>query len=393
MRNTIRTVLISGASIAGPALAYWLGRYGFQPTVVELAPGPRTGGYAVDFRGPANHTVLTRMGILDELRELQTGGYPMRFVDERGRQVLHLPATFAGGDVEVLRSDLSRVLREHSAPTTEYLFGDTITGLHQTPDGIEVTFQRAAPRTFDLVIGADGLHSAVRALAFGPERRFVSYLDYYIARWDVPNHLGVGHESISLNIPGRMVGITGDRHDPSQACAFVVFASPELDYDRHDESQQKKLVADAFTGVGWEVPTLLAGLRDADSLFFDSISRVDIDPWHTGRVGLVGDAACGATLGGMGTGTAIIGAYVLAGELARCEGDHAAAFARYDEVVRGLAQRCQRGGDRAGKFLAPRGRTALWLRNRTLSNRFLLNLMLKAGENQASYIDLPDYPC
>src|SRR5437867_1154402 len=170
----MKNVLISGASVAGPALAYWLGRYGFNPTVVEVAPALRGGGYAVDFRGPTHMTVLDRMGVLDELRRRQTGGSPMRFVDEAGRELLHLPGEFAGGDLEVLRSDLSRVLYEHSRDTTEYVFGDSITSLTETPGGVHVTFERGAPRTFDLVIGADGLHSNVRRLAFGPEDRYVT---------------------------------------------------------------------------------------------------------------------------------------------------------------------------------------------------------------------------
>jgi hypothetical protein len=149
MHNT--NVLISGASVAGPALAYWLGRYGFQPTVVEEAPALRGGGYAVDFRGPAHLQVLERMGVLEELRRLQTGGSPLRFVDETGRQLLYLPGEFAGGDVEILRSDLSRVLYEHSRDTTEYLFGDSIAAMTQTADSVQVSFERGAERTFDLV--------------------------------------------------------------------------------------------------------------------------------------------------------------------------------------------------------------------------------------------------
>jgi 2-polyprenyl-6-methoxyphenol hydroxylase-like FAD-dependent oxidoreductase len=140
-------VLISGASVAGPALAYWLGRHGFNPTVVEVAPALRGGGYAVDFRGPAHLQVLERMGVLEELRRLQTGGSPLRFVDETGRTLLHLPGEFAGGDVEVLRTDLSRVLYEHSRDTTEYRFGDAIAAMTQTPGGVEVTFERGAERT------------------------------------------------------------------------------------------------------------------------------------------------------------------------------------------------------------------------------------------------------
>ncbi|WP_418960717.1 FAD-dependent monooxygenase [Streptomyces tritici] len=385
-----KNVLISGAGIAGPALAHWLGRHGFRPTVVELAPALREGGQAVDFRGETHLTVLRRMGVLDELRRIRTGGSPMRFVDERGRTLLHLPGEFAGGDVEVLRGDLSRVLHEHSAPWTEYVFGDSVTALHETAEGVHVTFRHGAPRTFDLVVGADGLHSQVRRLAFGPEEDYVTHLGYYAATWSLPNHLGIREGSVGFNAPGRLASVGVDHRDPARAGAFFVFASPQVAYDRHDQERQKALVAEAFDGLGWEVPGLLDSLRQAPELYFDSISRADVPSWSAGRVALLGDAACGATIGGMGTGTGVVAAYVLAGELARAGGDHRTAFARYERLLRGYAEQCQKGGDRTGAFLAPATRTGLRLRNGLLSRRTLLNLMLKEGE-KVSTVVLPDY--
>ncbi|MFG2330842.1 FAD-dependent monooxygenase [Streptomyces sp. NPDC048604] len=388
--RSARRVLISGAGIAGPALAYWLGRYGFRPTVVEVAPGLRQGGQAVDFRGETHLTVLKRMGVLDELRRIQTGGSPMRFVDERGRTLLHLPAEFAGGEVEVLRGDLSRVFHDHSLPWTEYVFGDSVTGLDQTADAVHVTFRHGPPRTFDLVIGADGLHSQVRRLAFGPEEDYVSHLGHYAATWTLPNHLGVAAGSVGLNAPGRLASVGADHRDPTRAGAFFVFASPPLAYDRHDVERQKTLIAEAFAGLGWEVPRLLDSLRQAPELYFDSISRADVPSWSAGRVALVGDAACGATIGGMGTGTGVVAAYVLAGELGRAGGDHRTAFARYEGLLRGYAENCQKGGDRTGMFLAPATRAGLRLRNGLLKRRTLMNLMLKEGQ-KVSTVPLPDY--
>ena len=163
-------VLVSGAGIAGPALAYWLSEYGAEVTVVEIAPAPRKSGFAVDFRGPTHLGVLEKMGVLDELRRIQTHGGAMSTVAEDGREIFRLPEAFAGGDVEVLRRDLSRVIYERGADRAEYLFGDSITGLRQPSAGVHVDFGQAASRTFDLVVGADGLHSVVRGLAFGAER-------------------------------------------------------------------------------------------------------------------------------------------------------------------------------------------------------------------------------
>ncbi|MED7949725.1 FAD-dependent monooxygenase [Streptomyces sp. BE303] len=383
-------VLISGASIAGPALAYWLGRYGFETTVVELAPALRGGGQAVDFRGRTHLTVLERMGVLDELRALDTGGSPMTFVDRRGRQLLRLPADFAGGDVEVPRGELAQALHRRSLPHTEYLFGDSITAMEETPTGVRVAFRNGAPREFDLVIGADGLHSNVRRLAFGPEEDYVRHLGYYAATWQLPNYLGLPPGSVGLNVPGRLAAVGADHRDPTRAGAFFVFASTELRYDRHDVAQQKALIQDAFAGLGWEVPGLLESLRQAPELYFDSISRADVPAWSSGRIALLGDAACGATIGGMGTGTAVVAAYVLAGELARACGDHRTAFARYEHTVRDYAQGCQKGGDRTGPFLAPGTATGLRVRNGLLNRRWILDRMLEMGK-QVSSVDLPDY--
>ncbi|MCK7622404.1 FAD-dependent monooxygenase [Streptomyces sp. RS10V-4] len=386
------TVLISGASIAGPALAYWLGRYGFRPTVVERAPALREGGQAVDFRGATHRTVLERMGLLPELRRIQTGGSPIRFVDEHGRTLLHLPAEFAGGELEVLRGDLARVLHEHSLPRTEYLFGDSVSRLTETSTGVRADFHSGLTRDFDLVIGADGLHSHVRRLVFGPEEDYVSHLGHYAATWQLPNDLGVANGSVGYNTPGRLAAVGAGPGNPDRAQAFFVFAAPRLRYDRHDPDQQKRLITDAFSDLGWQVPHLLATLRQAPELYFDSISRADVATWSRGRVCLVGDAACGATLGGMGTGTAMVAAYVLAGELARAQGDHRAAFTRYENRLRGYAQGCQSGGGRTGRFLAPRTAAGIRFRNALLSRPLFLNGMLRLGERVSSTVDLPDYP-
>ncbi|CAN3982312.1 FAD-dependent monooxygenase [Kitasatospora purpeofusca] len=384
-------VLISGAGIAGPALALWLGRYGFEVTVAEAAPHLRGGGQAVDFRGTTHLTVLERMGVLDDLRRIRTGGSPMRFVDGSGRTRLHLPAEFAGGDVEVLRGDLVRVLYEHSRPFTDYRFGESVSELRQDADGVHVRFRSGEARTFDLVVGADGLHSNVRRLAHGPEERYVTHLGHYAAGWSLPNYLGIGpgEGSVGLNVPGRLAAVGTSHRDPDTAAAFFVFSSPALTYDRHDQEQQKAIIARAFAGTGWEVPRLLASLAEADDLYFDSISRADVPNWSAGRVALVGDAACGATIGGMGTGTGIVAAYVLAGELAAAAGDHAAAFARYEGLLRAYARGCQKGGDRAGRFLAP-GAVGLRLRNWSLNRPRILDWMIEEGR-KATHLDLPDY--
>ena len=385
------TVLISGASIAGPSLALWLSRYGFNPTVVEIAPDLRVGGNAVDFRGDVHLPVLAQMGVLEDLRRLQTGGTAMRFIDRHGRVRLELPAEFAGGELEVLRGDLARVLYEHTRDATEYIFGDSIISLTETPHGVDVGFASGGRRRFDLVIGADGVHSAVRRLTFGPEERYVTHQGYYVAAWDVPNHLGLGRDSLQYNEPGRMVSICGDHRDPAKATAFAAFASPARHYERRDRTAHEQLLGEVFAGMGWQASQLLAALGSAPELYVDAICRVDIEPWARGRIALLGDAAWGATIGGMGNGTAVVGAYVLAGELAAAGGDHHLAFTSYQRLLRDFVRRCQDTGNGTGRFLVPRRAATIWLRNTWLNQRPVKNMMLKVAKDRTEAIDLPDY--
>ena len=309
-------VLISGASIAGPTLAYWLERYGFDVTVVELAPALRSGGYAVDFRGGVQLAVLDRMGLLDQVRAHQTGGHPGRFVDETDATVLSLPCEFTGGNLEIQRADLSRLLYDHSRERVEYRFGDSIAALNQTPAGVDVTFDHAPSERFDLVIGADGLHSRVRRLAFGPEDDYVRHLGYYIAGWDLPNIWELDGEQRFHNRPGTLAGVSEQMHRPDRANTTFIFAAPVDPELRGNRDRQGDLLRRVYAGQGWYVPQLVAAFPSATDVYFDSVSRVEVPRWSTGRIALLGDAASGATLSGTGTGTAIVGAYALAGELA-----------------------------------------------------------------------------
>lgn len=376
MKNT--TVLISGASIAGPALALWLARYGATVTVVEKAPALRTGGQAVDFKGATHRTVLERMGILDEVLTRQTGGADQTVVDANGQPLATIPGEFTGGDIEIRRGDFAAILYERTKNSCEYVFGDSITSLTDTPGGVHVTFEHGAPRTFDLVAGADGIHSNVRRLAFGPEHDYVRHLGYYYAL----ANLDVADEGLMYNEPGRMVALGGPK-----AQSFFVFAADELSYDRYDPEQQKKLVLDAYRGGAWRVPEILAKIPASPGFFLDSISRVDMDDYAKGRVVLLGDAAYGNTLGGFGTGLAIVGAYVLAGELLR--GDHEAAFRRYTELMRGYAKVTKKGN--AGPFLAPRKSRGIRMRNWIFKRSVLFGAMMKLTDKFATDINLPDH--
>jgi 2-polyprenyl-6-methoxyphenol hydroxylase-like FAD-dependent oxidoreductase len=392
MDNT--RVLISGASVAGPAIAFWLNRYGFETTVVERARGLRPGGFGVDFRGHVHLAVLERMGILDDVRREQTHMGEMAFVDGDGNVKASLPSFVASGDVEIERSDLSRILHERTRDSTEYIFGDSIASLDETPDEVHVTFEHREPRTFDLVIGADGLHSNVRQLVFGDESQFLRFAGWYVAGgYVVPNDLGLDHRTLSYTEPGRTISLSSGR-DAGVADVSFVFASDVLDIGRHDLEGQKRVLRDRFADVGWEAPRALEALGGAPALYFDSLSRIDMDRFVRGRVALLGDAGYGATLGGLGTGLAIVGAYVLAGELASAGGDHQVGFAAYEREIRAYAAGCQKLADGAGPFLAPRTSGEIRRRNivyRLLSLRPLARFFNGLTTKAATDITLKDY--
>jgi 2-polyprenyl-6-methoxyphenol hydroxylase-like FAD-dependent oxidoreductase len=388
-----RTILISGAGIAGPALAYWLRRYGFTPTVVERAPSVRDGGYAVDFRGPVHLALLDRMGLRDVVERLSTGTGDWWQVDARGRRLVRMPAEQTGGDIEVLRGDLARVLFESTREGTEYIFSDSITAITDDTDGVHVTFERGEPRTFDLVVGADGQHSRVRALAFGPEEAYLKHLGLYTVIFTTPNVLDLDHTGLVHLQPNRLVAVYSARGN-TEAKVMMYFGSPPLAYDRDDLDEQRAIVARTFAEVGWQMPRLLKLMATAPDFYLDAASLVTMDAWTRGRVALVGDAGYGSSsLSGMGNGLAVVGAYVLAGELAMGQGDHRVAFQRYESTLRSYVDGCQKLARRAAAYMLPSNRFVAGLNLRMQRYLpFLADMPAKMARRAASAITLPSYP-
>jgi 2-polyprenyl-6-methoxyphenol hydroxylase-like FAD-dependent oxidoreductase len=392
-----KTVLISGASIAGPALAYWLRRHGFQPTIVERTATLRLGGQAVDLRGVARD-VVERMGIMPQVRRDSLDARGFALVNRAGRWTATLPADLFGGEgivaeIEITRGDLSQILYDATRDETEYLFGDRIAELTQHDDGVDVVFDSRAARRFDLVVGADGVHSGVRRLAFGPETDYVRYLGAYTAYFTVPDPGDLENWFLMYNEPGGLTaGIRPERGGTAKAS--LSFTSPPLDYDRRDVGEQQRVLAEKFARASWRIPALLAAMPDAPDFYFDSICQVHVDRWSRGRVALVGDAGyCGSPLAGLGTSMSIVGAYVLAGELASTPDDHEAAFTRYQEEMRDYVASCMELPPGGVKGYAPNSRLMISLRSLSMRmmTRWPMRAMAAKQFQKSDGIVLKDY--
>ncbi|MEU8172370.1 FAD-dependent monooxygenase [Microbispora hainanensis] len=386
-----RTVLVSGASIAGPTAAYWLNRYGYEVTVVERAPAPRSGGYPIDIRGTALG-VVERMGLLPRLREAHIEMERMTFYEGEGDVVATLrpqsvTGSVAGRDLEVRRGDLTDALYASVRDDVEFLFNDSIVGLDQSGHGVDVTFKGGGSRTFDLVIAADGMHSHTRELVFGPEEPFHRYLGYSFGILSMPNILGLKNEVAMWNDPGRAAAFyaTGD-----EVNALLTFAYPETPFHAFGDLQaQRDLISEVFAGVGWVVPDMLAALREADDLFFDAVAQIRTPRWSSGRVALVGDSAFAPSfLTGQGTSLALVGAYMLAASLAH--GDYVEGFAAYERDTRGFVT--------ANQDLVGAGRVTLMpttaedLRRRDERLRNLSEMPPSEGNPVHSALVLPEPP-
>jgi 2-polyprenyl-6-methoxyphenol hydroxylase-like FAD-dependent oxidoreductase len=392
-----KSVLISGIGIAGPTLAYWLERAGFAPVLVERAPRLRSGGYVIDFWG-RGYDVAERMGLVPELRSEGYEVGEVRLVDARGRRVGGFGAgvfrALTGGRyVSLPRGDLATLVYRRIEGRCETIFGDEIATIEPGGDSVRVGFARGASRAFDLVIGADGLHSAVRRLVFGGQERFERYLGYVVAAFEIEGYRPRDEDVyVSYATPGRQIARFAMRGDRT-VFLFVFAADRPPPIAAHDLAAQKARLRAEFGGLGWECPRILTALEGAAELYFDRVSQIRMERWTQGRVALLGDAAfCPSLLAGQGAALGMIAAYLLAGELAERAGDPEAAFRRYEARLRPFIASKQKAAEGFARAFAPRTRFGLFLRNQiTKSLALPLVARLAFGRGLLDRIELPDY--
>ncbi|GIG00264.1 FAD-dependent monooxygenase [Catellatospora citrea] len=357
-----QTVLISGAGVAGPTLAYWLARNGFTPTIVERAAGQRSSGNPVDVRGPA-FPVAEKMGLLPRLRAAATATTGLAFVDAQGRRKSRVDLSVnRAAEVEVPRADLAAIITDAVSGSAEIVYGDSISALSQDGSGVDVTFERGAPRRFDLVIGTDGQHSTVRRLVWGPETDFVTHRGLYVATLPVERELNPTTDVLLYGMPGRLASVHPVRGDGGIA-ALIWRGRPVPGYDHRDTAQHKRIVEQAYAGGGWLVPELIERVRDAGDLYFDTVSQVRLDTWSRGRIGLLGDAASSVSLFGEGSSLAMAGAYTLARTLAEHRDRPEQGLKAYEHEHRKLTAPRQNGFATAATLMVPATRFGVALRD------------------------------
>jgi len=345
-----QTVLISGAGVAGPALAHWLAGNGYRVVIVEAAPSIRPGGQTVDLRG-AGREVVTRMGLLPAMSERCLFQRGIAWVRADGTRRAEMPVEAFDGNgivsaLEVLRGDLTDVLYQATRDVAEYRFGTRISALEEDESGVRATLTDGSVVEADLVVGADGPHSAVRQLTFGPEEQFVRRLGGYNAWFTAPDMIGLDGWYLMFQAAGGLNASLRPSHDAATAKAGLAFRSEPLEYDRRDPDAQRALLAERFRDAGWYCDELLSAAAESDDFYFDDFVQVHMDTWSAGRITLCGDAGyCASPLSGMGTSLALVGAYVLAGELGPAAALDAAGIApalrRYETVMRPYVDRCQ----------------------------------------------------
>ena len=391
-----KNILISGAGIAGVTLAFWLKKFGFNPTIIEISPTLREGGYAIDFMG-AGFDVAEKMGIILGLEKADLNISSIAFVDkdnntkgsmnyQKIRKVLKNRA------FSFLRSDLAKVIYNSLDQETEIIFGDSIQIIEQDEEKVKVTFNSGLTRYFDLLVGADGLHSNVRNLIFGNESQFEKYYGYYTSSFTLNNYSNEGRAFSMFNVPNKQVAVY--TINKGKTASFFIFTSSEkINYDHNDIEKQKQILKNEFMNAGWKCSDLLAKIDSTTDFYFDSISQIKMEKWSKGRVSLVGDACdCPSLLSGKGSTLAMVGAYILAGELKRSNGNYKTAYEEYEKLLKPFMEKKQKSAQSFAKTFIPKSNFGIWLRNQVfklMSFPLLTNMVFRQFKDNG--LNLKEY--
>jgi 2-polyprenyl-6-methoxyphenol hydroxylase-like FAD-dependent oxidoreductase len=359
--------LVSGASIAGLATAYWLIKLGYHVTVVELAPAPRLGGAAVNIQGEALVSAK-RMGIFEQLKahQLRLARWEFKNADDGTEGVLLLQneeGPLSDDDIEIERAQLVTILMDAVKKEVDSLFNNRITAMSEIADAIHVTFEHGAPRAFDLVFGCDGLHSGVRQLWFGHEAEYAQFMHHYFSLTTVNRSLIPQRTTQLYNEPGRLVMLNA--YNGKTDVVFCFFSENEIPYDYRDAGQQRTIIVEQFAGQGWRTAELLAEIQQADISYFDKLGQIKMPSWTKGRVALVGDAGyCASAAAGMGASLAMYGAVTVADALETHHGNFDLAFQAYNQNLRSFMEETQAAAlTMLSDYLVPGTQVAIRTRN------------------------------
>ena len=393
----MKKILVSGGSIAGPTLAYWLHKYGYDVTIIERSSELRLGGQNIDVKGPALE-VIRKMGLEDEIRAANTTEIGIRFVNVKNEIVGEFPVESALSmtqELEILRGDLVQILYKHTKDHVKYIFGDYITALNQHADNVSVTFSSGKTEDYDLVISAEGIGSQTRKLAFGDEIKF-KYLGIYTAYLTIKKTSTDSRWARWCNAAGGIVFVLRpDNYGKTRAS--VTFLSPEMGYEKLSDDEKKNVLIEKIKDVGWEAERLVKEIQDSEDLYFERVSQVKAPKWRNGRVCLTGDAAyCATPIAGKGVDLSVSGAYILAGELSKTD-DHEQAFKNYENRMRPYVESSQKLPPGVPRIVYPTSKTGVAILNGIVSvfgSKPVKNIMnLFSGKNKEAKqeIELPDY--
>lgn len=341
--NFNKKILVIGAGIAGPTLCFWLKKYGFNPTLIERSEQLRTGGHAIDIRGIAVD-IVKKMGLYDDLFAIRTSILSTRYVDDKGQVLSEDDGEKSGfrqaDEIEIIRGDIVNILVQ-AIPDVPCYYHKEIIGLLQKDPCVEVTFKDGHIEHYDLVIGTDGLHSSTRGMAFSNEEYQFLNLRSYISVFKIPNYLNLNRTKVEFGKDNKFISVNSDK-DPDSALVSFVFRAKQVLRGIDKVSGQKECLKNIFYDLGWESNKILDFMTDCDDLYFDVMAQIKMDSWFKGRIALLGDAGyCASPLSGQGAILAIVGAYILAGELKSAAGDYSVAFNRYNTLMRPLVDACQ----------------------------------------------------